>query len=286
MNQALQPKLGKYLYWSLVFHSCVFIFFVVWQFFSSGPKRTHDEKIEWVQVPKGLNDEWGDPVKKSEGLPQTTIQEQKKAMESPQAGEQAPPEMAYKPPEPQKIEPPKPPVKPEPAQPKLPVEPKKPMKPVPRRRGHPQSAIQKALARVQKQVATKNAPPEAGQTKGENTGGFSYGNTTGPYVPPNDPEYVLYQAKVRHRIMGEWILPAKYTETNSGLICRVIVHINDRGEVTHKEWELQSGDQAFDLSALRAIERASPLEVPPERLKYEVYNEGFIVEFKPHAAAQ
>ncbi len=216
----------------------------------------------WVSIPKGTADQLGSPLKKAQGLPKSTIEEQKKAMESPPSGQKKP-LMSYTPPQ----------QKPRPQTP-----------PPPRRVGHPDSRVDNALARIQKQVATKKVEMEAGQVPDKEPGGFTYGNTNGQYVSPQDPEYVLYQLKIRQRIMNQWILPMKYTDQASGLICRIIVHINERGEVSETEWEQKSGDPSFDLSAQRAIQKSSPLDIPPDRLKYEVFNEGFAVEFRPTPA--
>jgi colicin import membrane protein len=217
------------------------------------------EKIVWVNVPLGSADQVGTPLKKAQGLPKTTIQEQKQALESPRSGQKKS-SMKYTPPQAKKTQ------------------------SSPPREGHPASRIDDALSRISKQVATKKAMPEAAQVPDAPPGGFTFGSANGPYVSPDDPEYVMYQAKIRQRIMNQWILPMKYADGGMGLLCRIIVHINDRGEVVETEWDLKSGNPSFDLSAGRAIEKASPLDVPPERLKYEVYNEGFIVEFKPAAA--
>ena len=194
-------------------------------------------------------------MKRSENLPKTTIEEQKQALESPPLGQKKP-LMTY----------------PAPRQEKKAL-PKSPPKP-----GSPDSRIDDALSRIQKQVA-KKAVPEAAQIPESRPGGFTYGSASGSYIPPTDPEYVAYQAKIRQRIMNEWILPMKYSEF--GLVCKVVVHVNDRGEVMEREWEQKSGNPSFDLSAMRAIEKASPLDIPPDRLKYEVSQEGFIIEFKP-----
>jgi outer membrane biosynthesis protein TonB len=47
----------------------------------------------------------------------------------------------------------------------------------------------------------------------------------------------------------------------------------------------RSGNGSVDDSALRAIQRASPFPVPPEELKWEALNEGFLVEFDPREPA-
>ncbi len=276
----------QYLYWSCALHAAVFLAFIIAPVLNLSKHKLSQEKIVWVNIPKGTAEQWGSPVKKSTALPKTTIQEQKKALESPPVGVPNPAQMTYAPPIAQPL-------------PKLPtpekVEPQKKIPPVkevpktakpPRRTGHPMSRIDQALARMQKEVSTKKAEPEAGQVPEEQAGGFSIGNTTGAYVPPNDPEYVLYQMKIRKRIMDQWIVPLKFTQEAMGLICRITVHINAEGEVVQKEWDQHSGNEAYDLSAMRAVERASPLDVPPDRLKPEVLNEGFSVEFRPQAAGQ
>ena len=257
----------KYLYWSLGLHFGILVLLIASPYLPFKPYRIRPDKIVWVSLPKGTTDQWGSPLKKTEGLPKTTIEEQKKAMESPPSGEKKP-AMTYTPP---------------------PFEKKvteKPKESPPKRPGHPMSRIDQALARIQKEAAVKKAPPEAAQIPETQPGGFTFGSATGQYVSPDDPEYVLYQAKIRHRIMTEWILPMKFAEQDLGLICKIIVHINDRGEVTKTEWAQRSGNPSFDMSAMRSVEKASPLDMPPDRLKWEVFNEGFIVEFKPQQAQQ
>lgn len=246
----------KYVYRSLALHAALVLLIVASSYISFRSFRLHEEKITWVDLPKGSLNELGSPLKKSEGLPQTTIQEQKKAMETPPAGEKKP-EMTYQ------------------SKAKKQKLPKKPAKV-----DSASSRMNDALSRMQKQ-AKKPAQPEAAQIPETRPGGFTFGSSTGAYVSPTDPEYVLYQAKIRQRIMNEWIIPLKFTEQPVGLVCKIVVHINDQGEVVAKEWEQQSGNPAFDMSAMRAVEKASPLDIPPDRLKYEVLNEGFIVEFKP-----
>lgn len=261
----LEP-LQKYLYWSFGFHLTVFCALLIGPSLFNKTYHFRQEKVMWVSLPKGTSNTLGSPLKKSKGLPMSTIEEQKKALESPPAGEKKH-SMTYTPTKTDEKKTP-------------------PRKPPPRRPGHPKSRIENVLARIQKQVATKEVEQEAGQVPETQPGGFTFGQTTGPYVSPDDPEYVIYQAKIRQKIMDQWILPMKYADQALGLICRIIVHINDRGEVSETEWEWKSGNPSFDMSALRAIEKSSPLDIPPERLKYEVYDEGFIVEFMPTASTQ
>lgn len=143
--------------------------------------------------------------------------------------------------------------------------------------------VEKALETLAKR---KPAPPEAAQVK-EKGEGFKYGTGMEPLrVPPTDPEYLAYQAKVRYKIIQEWILPLAYLEGGTPPKARLVVTISENGEITTTEWDFRSGNAAFDSSCERAVVRASPLPTPPERLKWEAYNEGFLVEFDPSLKGQ
>lgn len=260
----MPTKLRKYLYWSGGAHLVLFLILVLSPHLPFGKIRFQQEKVTWIQLPKGTSNTIGSLVKKSKGLPQSTIEQQKRLPPAPPKK----PEMAYQEkPVAQKAKPPT------------------PGKGAPKKSAD-QRRMEDALSRLSKQVEDrgKAAPPEAAQIPETQPGGFTFGSPTAQYVPLNDPEYVIYQAKIRQQIMDEWILPIKYADPTSGLICKVIVHISEQGEVTQTEWEQRSGNEAYDLSALRAVEKAAPLAIPPERLKWEVFNEGFIVEFNPQYA--
>lgn len=255
--------LQKYLYWSLGLHvGAALALFIIPGIFSSS-HRINKDKVVWVSVPLGKANQLGTPLKKATALPKNTITEQKDALKSPPPG-QKPNTMTHT---------------------QAPKTPPKQTPPPPKQVGHPDSRIENALARMQQKVASKPVEQTAAQVPDGQPGGFEFGSANANNVPITDPEYVLYQAKIRQKIMDQWIVPLKFVEQGSGLICRIIVHMNERGEVTQTEWETKSANPAFDLSAERAVQKASPLDIPPDRLKDEVLNEGFIVEFKPQAAA-
>ena len=258
----MDSRLKKYLQWSLGFHGLCFVLLIFAPNFFSHRKFLNDEKVQWVSLPRGTTHQFGSPLKKSNNLPASTIQEQKRALESPRNGKK-PSSMTYRK--------------------KQPVKKNEPQSTA-RREGNPDSKIDNALEKIKNQVAQKKVEQEAAQVPETQQGGFEDGTENGNYVSPEDPEYVLYQMKIRKKIMGEWILPMKYLEPGLNLICKIVVHMNEKGDVVETEWEQKSGDEAFDLSALRAVEKSSPLDIPPERLKYEVLNEGFIIEFKPMQA--
>lgn len=238
------------------------ILFIWW---SPSPFQNEPEtKIVWVSLPKGKLEEFSTAMKRAENLPQSTLQEQKLPPVKDPSGKKT-------------IEPPK-------------TRDKKPdvtathitkkAKPKPK----PKTDIDKALEALDKKLKGKNAgglTAEAAQIPDEGEGSL-YGTSTEPIrVPPNDPEYVLYQAKVRHKILNEWVLPLAYVEVEQPPTARVVVLIDETGKITSQKWESSSGNPAFDASCQRAVQRASPLPVPPERLKWEAFNEGFLIEFDP-----
>ena len=123
--------------------------------------------------------------------------------------------------------------------------------------------------------------PEASQIK-EDQDGYKYGTGNKPLkVAPSDPEYVKYQAMIRHKIIRQWIVPLKFTEVGQGLNARLEVMINMDGEVVSVIWSSPSGNASYDQSAIRAVKKASPFPKPPDRLAWEAYNEGFLIEFDP-----
>lgn len=245
------------LFWSVGLHSLLLIL-IFW-----GPQLSFlqpSTKVVWVDLPKGVSEQIDLKIKETKTLPETTIQEQKEWLKQQEEVKKTERQKA----EPKKEEPKIKAVQPEP-------------KPKPKPK--PPTPEQKALAALERKI--KAAPPEAAQVpeKGE---GFKYGTSMQPLrVPPSDPEYIAYQARVRHKIIQEWILPLAYLEGEIPPKGRMVVMIDERGSILGQKWEQKSGNAAFDASCERAITRASPLPIPPERLKWEAYSEGFLVEFDP-----
>ncbi len=208
-------------------------------------------KVVWVNLPKGVSEEIDLKIKEAPALPQTTIKEQKDWLKEKPKKEET----------------------------------KKAVRPIQKEKSKPKklSAIDKAMAALNKK---RLSSPEAAQVK-EKGEGFKYGTGTEPlHVMPNDPEKIAYVAKIRHKIIDEWIIPSAYLQGDISSKPSLVVQINERGEVITIEWATKSGNAAIDSSLLRAVERASPLPIPTERLKWEAYNEGFLVEFDPSLKGQ
>ncbi len=76
-----------------------------------------------------------------------------------------------------------------------------------------------------------------------------------------------YEALIKERIWGEWVLPEFLNVEGLEALIRIRIHKDGRIEIV--KVEESSNNSLFDRSALRAIQKASPLPPPPRPL--EVY---------------
>lgn len=287
---------------SAIIHVCVLLLFSISPGFDLAIKDKPVDVV-WVEIPKGTSTEIGYGLKGTTGFPETTIA-QSKARPAPT---QEPLELDPK----TTSETLKPALKtPEASAEKKPTIEKTvtaaPTKMTYEKEGAPRvktparsktdRKISDALAMIDKSLAERPAAPagsayeegeyapaEAGQV-GQYSEGYIYGTGTKPLkVLPSDPEYIKYQAMVRAKIIGQWIVPDSLIAAGSKANAKLIVLINMDGEVISMKWSKKSGNPSFDESAKRAVEKASPLPRPPERLAWETYNEGFLIEFDARA---
>lgn len=236
----------------------------------------------WVELPKGSSDEIGLGIKAAEGLPQSTIEEQKQAFQPEPVEQQTlKPELRVPPPTPPEAKTAE--VKPQ-LRPEISVSARM-IRQVPGAKAVPRKSatdrkIQDALAKIDKSLAGRQVVPESGQVS-KNMDGYKYGTSDKPLrVSPSDPEYLKYQALVRAKIIRSWVVPTTINAaTGTRFSAQIEVVINMDGEVVSTRWSKGSGSSSFDQSALRAVRNASPFPRPPERMAWEAYNEGFLVEF-------
>ena len=173
----------------------------------------------------------------------------------------------------------KPPPKPVPVKPPAPAPlPAQPAPPSP-----DEKKIADALSGIKTELEAREAPPQPAAppgTPGEPGTGPTpaFGSPTGE-VNAADPGYAQYQSSVRSKIIRQWISTSSGPEGEQAIRARIQVRINASGAVISKNVVRSSGNESFDLSALRAIERASPLPPPPEGIKAEALSEGFVVDF-------
>ena len=248
------PNISRPIFYSAIAH---ILFIIIFSFAPSlrWPFSHRPLEMVWVELPRGTSEDIGTGMKESKDLPKSTIQEQKellKPKEEPKKPEMVEPSKKKAPPQEKKLTP-------------------------------EQKKMKDALAKIDRQLKKRVIQPEAAQL-GSTGEGYKYGTSNQPLrVSIDDPEYVKYQAMIRSKIIQEWIVPMKYSElpTEVRPKARIIVMINEDGEVVSTQWEQRSTDQSFNSSCVRAVQRASPFDVPPNRLKWEAYNEGFLIEFDP-----
>lgn len=288
MNRTV-PKgspLRKPIIYSAIVHAIFFAAFVflpgVYVPFLDRPMRID---VMWVELPRGTSDEIGLGLKQAEGLPKSTIEEQKKIFQpEPTKQTTISPEMKA-PSEKEAAEKAKKEKRPEIDTSKMKIADKNAKAKAPLSRTD--RKIKDALAKIDKQLAGRQVVPEASQV-GAKGDGYKYGTSDKPLrAMPSDPEYLKYQALVRAKIIREWIVPGRFGEEGGGNYnARLEVMINMDGEVMTTRWQKSSGNPSFDQSAVRAVMKASPFPKPPDRLAWEAYNEGFLVEFDPRLKPQ
>ncbi len=265
MQAPADIQLRKALIKSAAVHICVFLLLIIAPGFGM---KFKDKPLDvvWVEIPKGSSEEIGLGIKETKTLPTTTVEQQKQTVEQ---------------------KPLTPEIKPKVEQ-KQPVVEKSVTSSVRMRytsKTAPRAPVKKtdrkiadALASIDKSLKER-ATPESAQT-GQQSDGYKYGTGDKPIrVAPSDPEYIKYQAQVRGRIIGNWIVPERFASEGTSARASLIVMINMEGEVVSVRWAKQSNIASFDESAKRAVEKASPLPRPPERMAWETYNEGFLIEF-------
>jgi TonB family protein len=279
-----QPGLRSAIIKSAIAHVCIFFLISISPGFDL-PLKEKPVDVVWVELPKGTSDEIGWGIAPSPGLPGTTIEQQRQIGEPVQEPMEAVPKEPREPREEsmQVAEKQAKPVieKTVTARPSMTYQ----KKGAPRRRRATRTdrKISDALAMIDRSLSERATAPESAQM-GTRADGYKYGTGTRPLrVPPSDPEYLKYQAQVRAKIIGKWMVPESVIATGKGASARLIVMINMNGEVISIRWSKKSGMPSFDQSAKRAVENASPFPNPPQRLAWETYNEGFLIEFDARA---
>ena len=90
-------------------------------------------------------------------------------------------------------------------------------------------------------------------------------------------EYETYLADLDKHIKSHWLLP-EWLATG-GWKARVRVFIDTKGVVIGRDLVRPSGNPEFDEKALQAVDRSSPLPVPPEKFQALVEVKGVIFGF-------
>lgn len=91
------------------------------------------------------------------------------------------------------------------------------------------------------------------------------------------PEYLAYFRRLDEKIRANWTVPALGMEEKEKLMVQLRIVIEKSGLVSRVRMEKTSGNSYFDDSVRRAINKASPLPIPPEQLRggEDYYEVGF-----------
>ncbi len=81
------------------------------------------------------------------------------------------------------------------------------------------------------------------------------------------PEYLAYFRQLDEKIRSNWTVPSLALKDKENLMVQLRIVIEIDGQVSRVRMEKTSGNPYFDDSVLRAINKASPLPVPPEQLR-------------------
>lgn len=266
------PKVfRKFLWISAAIHLCAFLIILFSpQFSKILPEKKN--KVTWVRLTKGTGKEPSlSPFKKSKGMPYSTIREQKDALKEPardkkgtdvKSLESTVKTIETPPPTQQKTSP----------QGGIDFS----------RKDSRERTIEDALARVQEQLEKREVEIEAAQIEKEGQGQSPYGSLDIPEGEAN-PVLAAYFEAVKRKINQEWITTPKQLSEGQTLKTVVNLRIDLNGNIISNMFETQSGDASFDLSAMRAIERAAPFPSPPDEIRAEVLSEGFLIEFNPRS---
>jgi colicin import membrane protein len=86
-------------------------------------------------------------------------------------------------------------------------------------------------------------------------------------------EFLAYRQRIFSIIKTNWV----QADRKSKLVAQVRFELTPEGEVGNVRLERSSGDKAYDLSVLRAVERSSPLPPPPEKHRDDFHE--VVIEF-------
>lgn len=132
-----------------------------------------------------------------------------------------------------------------------------------RREKAARKAIRQIGERVGRRIDLSSVQPAPKSAPSSPTAGLP-GATGNARVPP---EHLAYFRKLDEKIRSNWNVPALTSGEREKLMVRIRIVIEQDGRVSQVRMEKTSGNTYFDDSVRRAINKASPLPVPPEQLR-------------------
>jgi TonB family protein len=127
-----------------------------------------------------------------------------------------------------------------------------------------------ALNNVERKVASRATSQPAGPVGGGGGGGGDQG------VPL---KYQIYYTQLWGRISRHWVVPEALVANPQGLEAVVVIKIKKDGNLEKAWLEQSSGNNRYDQSCIRAVERAAPYPPLPSGLREKSHEVG--IRFKP-----
>ncbi|MBW1714066.1 MAG: cell envelope integrity protein TolA [Deltaproteobacteria bacterium] len=157
----------------------------------------------------------------------------------------------------------------------------------------PEEEIDKALAKIEKKVDSKEKK-KSGQTQSEEdrakkhleqafararqrVEAGAYGLGGGGGTGQGDNRYALYYTQVWQRVRSNWTLPEDWQKKDLEAV--VVIEVLPNGAITSIRFEKRSGLASFDQSVRWAVERSNPLPPFPAGLGAGVQEIG--IRFHP-----
>jgi colicin import membrane protein len=126
------------------------------------------------------------------------------------------------------------------------------------------AAVRGIGERVAHRVDLSAVPPQAkGTAKASAPAGMS-GAAGTARVPP---EILAYARALDEKVRANWTVPELAQKEAGKLMVQVRITIEKDGRVSNVRMEKVSSNPYFDDSVRRAIQKASPLPIPPEQLR-------------------
>lgn len=263
-NSVIMPRAFKKFLWVSIFaHLIVFSFiFHSPELFRLLPKK--HAKITWLHLTKGTASDLSPfPFKKADGMPYSTLQEQKQALREISKKKKTKDGKIIEYPDRKRTS-------------------KEGGIDFKSKKGTRERTIDDALARVEEELKKREAEMEAAQIEKEGSGQSPYGSLDVREGEMN-AALIAYYEELKRKINDQWITTPKTLEEGQYLRTTINVLIDSQGNIISASFESKSTDNSFDLSAMRAIEKAAPFPIPPEEIRREALTEGFLIEFNPRS---
>lgn len=143
-----------------------------------------------------------------------------------------------------------------------------------RREQEARRAIGGIKERVGRRVELSAVPPGPKGTATSRPAGLPGASGTSKR---ESPELLAYARALDEKIRSNWTVPELEIKNARNLIVQVRITIEKNGGVSNIRMEKSSGNPYFDDSVRRAIQKSSPLPIPPEQLRagQDYYDVGF-----------